>query len=390
MNKIPGRTDGYLQRKRVKTKEILSFHQENGSETKKKIRVNVFRYIFCISEIFLFIGIKTSQDNKFYTLSSKFPSFSNEGKSLVLQFQVKHEQTIDCGGGYLKLHPSNIDQKLLDGETPYHIMFGPDICGSLRKLHIIFNYNGRNLQRKNEISFPSDEYSHLCTLLVHSNNTYEAFVDGESVAKGALEDDFDHLPPKFIDKVGDTKPADWDDQEFIPDPTHVKPEGYDEVPEYIVDKSQAKPEDWNVEEDGEWEPPMIENPEYKGEWTQRTMKNPNYKGVWKPAQVSNPDYVPDEELYKYSDIGAVSIEIWQVKSGTIFDNILVGDDMVEAEKYAESTFYPLAEKEKQLRDEHFEASKPPETFRDEPEGEGDDEDGDEEPEGDSSSEKDEL
>jgi calreticulin len=157
-----------------------------------------------------------------------------------------------------------------------------------------------------------------------------------------------------------------------------------------VDKSQAKPEDWNVEEDGEWEPPMIENPEYKGEWTQRTMKNPNYKGVWKPAQVSNPDYVPDEELYKYSDIGAVSIEIWQVKSGTIFDNILVGDDMVEAEKYAESTFYPLAEKEKQLRDEHFEASKPPETFRDEPEGEGDDEDGDEEPEGDSSSEKDEL
>jgi hypothetical protein len=142
MNKIPGRTDGYLQRKRVKTKEILSFHQENGSETKKKIRVNVFRYIFCISEIFLFIGIKTSQDNKFYTLSSKFPSFSNEGKSLVLQFQVKHEQTIDCGGGYLKLHPSNIDQKLLDGETPYHIMFGPDICGTffVRVYYLLFLY----------------------------------------------------------------------------------------------------------------------------------------------------------------------------------------------------------------------------------------------------------
>jgi hypothetical protein len=70
--------------------------------------------------------------------------------------------------------------------------------------------------------------------LVHSNNTYEAFVDGESVAKGALEDDFDHLPPKFIDKVGDTKPADWDDQEFIPDPTHVKPEGYDEVPGLLL------------------------------------------------------------------------------------------------------------------------------------------------------------
>lgn len=29
-----------------------------------------------------------------------------QGKDLVLQFSVKHEQDIDCGGGYLKLLPS--------------------------------------------------------------------------------------------------------------------------------------------------------------------------------------------------------------------------------------------------------------------------------------------
>lgn len=49
-------------------------------------------------------GIQTSQDAKFYGISAKFDeSFSNEDKTLVIQFQVKHEQTIDCGGGYVKV-----------------------------------------------------------------------------------------------------------------------------------------------------------------------------------------------------------------------------------------------------------------------------------------------
>ena len=41
---------------------------------------------------------------------------------------------------------------------------------------------------------------------------------------------------------------------------------------------------------------------------------------------------------KYDDIGAVGFEIWQVKSGTIFDNILVTDDVAEAEKMAKEEF----------------------------------------------------
>lgn len=30
--------------------------------------------------------------------------------------------------------------------------------------------------------------------------------------------------------------------------------------------------------DGEWEPPMIDNPDYKGEWKPRQIDNPDYKG----------------------------------------------------------------------------------------------------------------
>ena len=43
------------------------------------------------------------QDAKFYSLATKFKKFSNKGKSVVIQFTVKHEQNIDCGGGYVKV-----------------------------------------------------------------------------------------------------------------------------------------------------------------------------------------------------------------------------------------------------------------------------------------------
>ena len=48
-------------------------------------------------------GLKTSQDAKFYALSSGFDTFSNKDKTLVVQFTVQHQQKIDCGGGYVKV-----------------------------------------------------------------------------------------------------------------------------------------------------------------------------------------------------------------------------------------------------------------------------------------------
>ena len=50
------------------------------------------------------VGMQTSQDAKFYARTAKFDeTFNNEGKSFVVQFSVKHEQKIDCGGGYVKV-----------------------------------------------------------------------------------------------------------------------------------------------------------------------------------------------------------------------------------------------------------------------------------------------
>ena len=53
-------------------------------------------------------GIQTSPDARFHNAWAAMDSaFGNEGKDLVLQFQVKHEQNLDCGGGYIKLIPAS-------------------------------------------------------------------------------------------------------------------------------------------------------------------------------------------------------------------------------------------------------------------------------------------
>lgn len=59
-------------------------------------------------------------------------------------------------------------------------------------------------------------------------------------------------------------------QPTIADPDDKKPEDWDK-PEHIPDPDASKPEDWDDEMDGEWEPPMIDNPDYKGEWAPKQV-----------------------------------------------------------------------------------------------------------------------
>lgn len=297
------------------------------------------------------IGIQTSQDARFYGISAKLAKpISNEDKTLVIQFTVKHEQKIDCGGGYIKLYPSNLDQINLHGESPYLIMFGPDICGySTKKVHVIFNYKGKNLLTKKEIKCKDDELTHVYTLIVRPDNTYEVKIDNEKVESGRLEDDWDFLAPKRIPDPNAKKPADWEDNEKIDDPNDSKPEDWDR-PEFISDPEAKKPDDWDDEMDGEWQPPKINNPEYKGEWKPKQIDNPNYKGPWIHPEIDNPEYSADANLYRYTDIGAVGFDLWQVKSGTIFDNILITDDEKIAEKVATETWGASRDAEKKAKE----------------------------------------
>merc|ERR1712072_408293 len=193
-------------------------------------------------------GLQTSQDAKFYGIMAKHKEFSNDGKTLVVQFSVKHQQDIDCGGAYLKLTPT-MDAEKFAGDSKYNIMFGPDICGSsTKKTHVIFNYKEKNLDKKTEVRAESDTLSHLYTLIVKPDNTYEVQIDMNKVDSGSLSEGWAFLEPKQIRDPDEKKPADWVDAAEIDDP------------------ADKKPDDWDDESDGAWEAPQIDNPEFKGAW----------------------------------------------------------------------------------------------------------------------------
>merc|ERR1711871_727926 len=216
-------------------------------------------------------------------------------------------------------------------------MFGPDICGSsTKKTHVIFNYKGKNLDKKKEVRCESDTLSHLYTLIVKPDNTYEVQIDMNKVDSGSLEEGWDFLEPKQIRDPDEKKPEDWVDEEMMDDPEDKKPEGYDDIPAKIADPKATKPDDWDDESDGTWEAPQIDNPDYKG--------------VWEAKLIANPKYAPDDKLYKYDKFSTVGIDVWQVKSGTIFDNILITDDVAYAKEHAEKTWKAQKDGEKAAKE----------------------------------------
>lgn len=91
------------------------------------------------------------------------------------------------------------------------------------------------------------------------------------------------------------------------------------------------------ESDGDWEPPHISNPEFKGEWEPKMIDNPKYNGTWFTPVIPNPDYKEDKTLHVFNTL-YVGFDLWQVKSGTIFDNILITDEIEEAKKFSNETF----------------------------------------------------
>ncbi|KAG0470247.1 hypothetical protein HPP92_016343 [Vanilla planifolia] len=292
-------------------------------------------------------GIQTTQDFKYYAISAEFPEFSNKERTLVLQFSVKHEQKLNCGGGYLKLINGTIDQQQFGGDTPYSIMFGPDVCGEKRKrVHMILSRNGQYHNVKRIVSFQLDQLTHVYTFIIRPDASYSILIDNEEKQSGSIFNDWDLLPPRNIVDLNAKKPEEWDDKEHIADPEDKKPEGYDDIPAKIPDPSAKKPRNWNVEEKGEWKVPMVKNPEYKGTWKPRKIKNPNYKGKWVVPMIENPEFEDDPYAYVYPNLRYVGIDLWQVRAGSLFDNILICDDAEYARKVADETLGVYKEAEK--------------------------------------------
>merc|ERR1712151_1330671 len=302
-------------------------------------------------------GTQTGEDSRFFGISASFDSFSNADKELIVQYQAKYEKDIECGGGYLKIGPKLEDLSTFGNPTAYNIMFGPDKCGYTKRTHLIFNYKGKNVLKKSDLAYKQEGEgtSHLYRMILRKDNTVRVEIDEEKIYDGSVKDDWEVLKPKELSDPADKKPDDWSDESMIDDPAEKKPDDWVEE-KRITDAEAKKPDDWDDEEDGEWEAPMKDNPEYKGEWMAKRISNPAYKGFWEAKKIANPEYEDDDAVYKYADFGFVGFDLWQVKGGTIFDNVIITDDVAEADTFAKK-WKALSEVEKTKKKEEEDSKK---------------------------------
>jgi calreticulin len=119
----------------------------------------------------------------------------------------------------------------------------------------------------------------------------------------------------------------------------------------------------------------------------KKIENPEYKGEWSPKQIKNKDFEAGVQLAAF-DAKYIGYELWIVNNGTIFDNILVTDDIEYAKAQGEKLWRPTSKGEKEVKEKWDKENKPEgEDSDDGEDGEGEDgEDG----EGDEEEEKDEL
>merc|ERR1719265_1307469 len=177
------------------------------------------------------MGLQTSQDSRFYDISASFDSFSNAGKDLIIQYQAKYEQDIECGGGYIKVGPKMADGgKGFGDPTTYNIMFGPDKCGYTKRTHLIFTYKGKNVLKKTDLAYKQEPEatSHLYRMILKPDNTVKVEIDEEKIYEGSIKDDWEVLAPKEIPDPDDKKPDDWVEEKRIVDPDAKKPDDWDD------------------------------------------------------------------------------------------------------------------------------------------------------------------
>merc|ERR1712063_17894 len=87
------------------------------------------------------------------------------------------------------------------------------------------------------------------------------------------------------------------------------------------------------------------------------IENPDYNGPWEHPMIPNPEFEDDGTVYKYDSNAYVGFELWQVKSGTIFDNIIITDSVEEAESFMKETWEKNKDAEKKMLDEIEEEEK---------------------------------
>ncbi|EAX99135.1 Calreticulin family protein [Trichomonas vaginalis G3] len=293
-------------------------------------------------------GLMAVDDDRQYIISSKFNQpFNTSGKDLIFQFNVKSETKIELGATKMKLFGERFRQNTFSSKSSYEILFGPDF-NDWDRYHletIIVRNRTEYVSTKPVLAF-RDQLTHCYTLVIFANQTYQIRKDNFVDIENKLEDDFNYCNPAKIADPFDQKPEDWENHAEMDDPDDMPPDTYKDVPRFIPDMSVKKPADWDERKNGKWVQPLIPNPEFVSEWKPRRIKNPAFRGDWKAREIDNPDYNPDPGFGKPQNLMYVGIDVTIDKAPTIWDNILVTDDLAEQEKKVEEFFFSFQDAER--------------------------------------------
>ncbi|KAK8882132.1 hypothetical protein M9Y10_044772 [Tritrichomonas musculus] len=340
-------------------------------------------------------AIVMKDKEKSHAISHKFRHpISAPNKTLVIQFEARAQFLFTCTSAFMSIFTdTNFDPSELCNSTAHIIEFGPERCGTFNQTRFnIFttekNSKGETIQVLHKLKHPHwipiDEISHLYTLIIKPNNTFEYLIDNRSLRNGTFADDFD--PPlfesPFIDDPKDEKPSDWDDRPLIQDPFEKKPDDWDDnaptkipdpkrmkpppgwlfdEPEYVDESNARKPRQWNDNLMGEWKPqkvpnpkcirapgcgpykpPMIRNPKARGKWRPKFISNPYYKGEWKPKKIKNPNYheTQNQPSFIMPPMSGIGFNVWADQREFAFTNILIATNETEVKKWNNEDFNP--------------------------------------------------
>lgn len=196
---------------------------------------------------------------------------------------------------------------------------GPDICGfDIKKVHVILQFKNQYHENKKLIRCKVDAFTHLYTLVLRPDLTYEVKIDGQSIESGSVEYDWNLASLRTAEKA---QPQPWEQKEGGTTKDWEK---------HFLDAGASKPSDWNAELDGDW----LQKPPYQDGLRAEGME----QDVWLHQKMGHSSCLTQYDLTEFENIGAIGLDLWQVRSGTIFDNFLITDDEEYADRFGKATW----------------------------------------------------
>lgn len=227
-----------------------------------------------LMDVVVFVGPTPKQ------ISAQFHALTGHAPLPPLWALGKHQ----CRWNYMSEKDVNtVDTSYDKHDMPYDVIWLD-----------IEHTNGKAYFTWNEANFPTPD-----KMIQKISDKRRKFVN--VVDPHIKKDNNFHVYKEIQEKGLLTKKISWN---MMDDPADVKPADWvEEDQAKIADATAERPEVWNEEEDGKWEPPKIDNPAYKGSWKARQITDPNspmtdFEGWCWPGTSIYPDFT-DPQLREY-------------------------------------------------------------------------------------------